>query len=113
MPDQKEEDDAMNAEPALILIPDSTAPDSYTDAAAAVDRLEVLYNDATSFLSQHFSASVTGAKPATRIRAFYPEIRLTVSSHIKTAKNKPPPRDYHDTPRKRKNQPDAFKNALS
>ena len=84
MPDQKEEDDAMNDEPALILIPDFTAPDSYTDAAEAVDRLEVLYNDATSFLSQHFSASVTGAKPATRIRAFYPEIRLTVSSHIKT-----------------------------
>ncbi|WP_054005609.1 AMP nucleosidase [Cypionkella psychrotolerans] len=74
----------MNDEPALILIPDFTAPDSYTDAAEAVDRLEVLYNDATSFLSQHFSASVTGAKPATRIRAFYPEIRLTVSSHIKT-----------------------------
>ena len=84
MPDQKEEDNAMNDEPALILIPDFTAPVSYTDAAEAVDRLEVLYNDATSFLSQHFSASVTGAKPATRIRAFYPEIRLTVSSHIKT-----------------------------
>lgn len=74
----------MNDEPALILIPDFTAPVSYTDAAEAVDRLEVLYNDATTFLSQHFSASVTGAKPATRIRAFYPEIRLTVSSHIKT-----------------------------
>ncbi len=74
----------MNDEPALILIPDFTTPDSYTDAAQAVDRLEVLYNDATSFLSQHFSASVTGSKPATRIRAFYPEIRLTVSSHIKT-----------------------------
>lgn len=84
MPDQKEEDDAMNDESALILIPDSTAPESFTDAAAAVDRLEALYNDATSFLSQHFSASVTGAKPATRIRAFYPEIRLIVSSHIKT-----------------------------
>ncbi len=74
----------MNDEPALILTPDFTTPDSFTDAATAVDRLEALYNDATSFLSQHFSASVTGAKPATRIRAFYPEIRLTVSSHIKT-----------------------------
>ena len=74
----------MNDEPALILIPVFTTPESFTDAAAAVDRLEALYFDATSFLSQHFSASVTGSKPATRIRAFYPEIRLTVSSHIKT-----------------------------
>jgi AMP nucleosidase len=84
MPDQKQEDDVMNDEPALILIPDFTGPVFYTDAAEAVDRLEVLYFDATTFLSQHFSASVTGSKPVTRIRAFYPEIRLTVSSHIKT-----------------------------
>ena len=74
----------MNDEPALILIPDFTGPVFYTDAAEAVDRLEVLYFDATTFLSQHFSAAVTGSKPVTRIRAFYPEIRLTVSSHIKT-----------------------------
>ena len=74
----------MNDESALVLIPDFTASESFTDANAAVDRLESLYFDATGFLSQHFSAAVTGAKPATRIRAFYPEIRLSVSSHIKT-----------------------------
>jgi AMP nucleosidase len=84
MSDQKQEDDVMNDEPALILIPDFTGPVFYTDAAEAVDRLEVLYFDSTTFLSQHFSAAVTGSKPVTRIRAFYPEIRLTVSSHIKT-----------------------------
>ncbi|MES2435875.1 MAG: AMP nucleosidase [Pseudomonadota bacterium] len=74
----------MHDEPALILTPDFTMPESFTDATAAVDRLEALYSDAIGFLSQHFSAAVTGAKPATRLRAFYPEIRLTVSSHIKT-----------------------------
>lgn len=84
MPDRNEEDDAMNDEPALILIPEFTAPESFTDAAAAVDRLEALYADAVSFLSQHFSATVVGAKPSTRIRAFYPEIRLVVTSHVKT-----------------------------
>ncbi len=74
----------MNDESALVLIPDFTAPELFTDAAEAVDRLQMLYFDAIGFLSQHFSAAVTGAKPATRIRAFYPEIRLAVSSHIKT-----------------------------
>ncbi|GLS86020.1 AMP nucleosidase [Cypionkella aquatica] len=74
----------MNDESVLIQTPDFAAPESFTDAATAVDRLEKLYFDATAFLSQHFSAAVTGAKPATRLRAFYPEIRLTVSSHIKT-----------------------------
>lgn len=74
----------MHDEPALILTPDFTTPESFTDATAAVDRLEALYSAAIGFLSHHFSAAVTGAKPATRLRAFYPEIRLTVSSHIKT-----------------------------
>ncbi|MFC3181871.1 AMP nucleosidase [Cypionkella sinensis] len=72
----------MHDEPALT--PTTTNHDSFTDAAAAVDRLEALYADAIGFLSHHFSAAVTGSKPATRLRAFYPEIRLTVSSHIKT-----------------------------
>ncbi|MDZ4309373.1 MAG: AMP nucleosidase [Cypionkella sp.] len=74
----------MNDESTLVLIPDFTAAESFTDAATAVARLEALYFDAIGFLSLHFSAAVTGSKPATRIRAFYPEIRLTVSSHIKT-----------------------------
>lgn len=72
----------MHDEPALT--PEAADPESFTDAAAAVDRLEALYAEAIGFLSHHFNAAVTGAKPATRLRAFYPEIRLTVSSHIKT-----------------------------
>jgi len=68
----------------LPLCPDATPPEAFSDAAAAVDRLEVLYADATAFLAQHFNASLSGRKPGTRIRAFYPEIRLTVVSHAKT-----------------------------
>ncbi|RGP37331.1 AMP nucleosidase [Pseudotabrizicola alkalilacus] len=63
--------------------PDLPAAQDFTDAAAAVDRLEELYAAATAYLADHFSATVTKGKPDTRIRAFYPEIRLRVTSHTK------------------------------
>jgi AMP nucleosidase len=84
MPDQIKEDDPMNDDAHLVLTPELHTTETFTDATAAVARLEQLYFDATLFLSTHFSAAVTGQKPATRIRAFYPEIRLTVTSHVKT-----------------------------
>lgn len=74
----------MNDEALPILTPDPATPESFTDPAAAVARLEELYFNATGFLSRHFAAAVTGRKPAARIRAFYPEIRLTTTSHVKT-----------------------------
>lgn len=75
----------MNDDPMLpILTPDHPAHEAFTDPAAAVDRLEALYRVATEFLAEHFSATVTGGKPGARVRAFYPEIRLTTTSHVKT-----------------------------
>ena len=74
----------MNDDPALVLTPDRAAPQAFTNAADAVMRLEQLYAEATEFLSRHFSAAVTAGKPGTRMRAYYPEIRLTVTSHAKT-----------------------------
>ena len=69
---------------AAILTPDRPQHEAFTDPAAAVDRLEALYATATAFLAEHFSAIVMSGKPETRIRAFYPEIRITVTSHTKT-----------------------------
>ncbi len=63
--------------------PDLPAAQEFTDAAAAVDRLQELYTKATAYLADHFSDTVTKGKPNTRIRAFYPEIRLRVTSHTK------------------------------
>ncbi len=63
--------------------PPSPEPQEFTDAAAAVDRLEQIYAQATDFLVQNFSAAVTGKRPAHRVRAFYPEIRLTTTSYDK------------------------------
>ena len=67
----------------LILTPDHHDSTSFTDAASAVARLEALYTQATGFLVRHFREAVAGGRPAIRIRAFYPEIRLTVASHDK------------------------------
>ncbi|MGB8814152.1 MAG: AMP nucleosidase [Paracoccaceae bacterium] len=66
------------------MTPPVTASEAFTDPAAAVARLEALFLQATEFLSQHFSVAVTGGKPAARVRAFYPEIRLTTTSFAKT-----------------------------
>jgi AMP nucleosidase len=74
----------MTDEAHPILTPETTEPEAFLDPVAAVDRLEELYFSATAFLLQHFTKAVTGHKPASRIRAFYPEIRLTTTSHVKT-----------------------------
>jgi AMP nucleosidase len=75
------EDVFMQDDPTPVLTPDHPEPQAFDDAAEAVAQLEWLYEQATTFLAQHFTQSVTGSKPAHRIRAFYPEIRLTVTSH--------------------------------
>ena len=82
MPDQFNKDDQMHDE-TLFLTPDHQDTGSFTDAASAVARLEQLYAHATGFLVQHFRDAVANGKPATRIRAYYPEIRLTVTSYDK------------------------------
>jgi AMP nucleosidase len=74
----------MNDDHLPILTPPTTEHAAFDDADAAVARLEALFTQATQFLARHFNAAVTGGKPASRIRAFYPEIRLTVTSFDKT-----------------------------
>ncbi len=66
---------------AYIKHPEAPAADSFTDAAAAVARLEELYEQATSFLCDEFIRSMAETdKGDQRIRAFYPEISFTTSS---------------------------------
>ena len=60
--------------------PDRSEPQSFTDAAAAVARLQILYDQATNFLLERFSGAMQNGAPTRRSRAFYPEIRLTTSS---------------------------------
>ncbi|MFB2531527.1 AMP nucleosidase [Paracoccus sp. p4-l81] len=67
-----------------ILSPDAPAPQAFTDAAAAVERLTELYDAATGFLLDHFVAVMGGAPAQARYRAFYPEVRITTTSFALT-----------------------------
>ena len=67
-----------------VMMPDTPAPQAFYDPVAAVDRLEEIYDAATVFLSRYFTAFVTEQKLQARVRAFYPEIRLTTTSYVKT-----------------------------
>jgi len=81
MTDQKQEAPAMHDD--LFLSPPAAAAVSFTDPVAAVAHLEKLYAQATQFLGKAFAAAVAQGKPTARLRAYYPEIRLTVVSHDK------------------------------
>lgn len=64
-----------------IETPDSPPPEAFTDPKAAVARLMQLYDEATGFLCDTFTRAIEGALPQHRIRAYYPEIRLTTHSY--------------------------------
>ena len=66
-----------------LLSPAVPPPESFTDPAAAVARLEELYASACGFLVARFREALSGGRPAARFRAFYPEIRVTVTSFAK------------------------------
>ncbi|QFT58063.1 AMP nucleosidase [Sulfitobacter sp. THAF37] len=64
-----------------LSTPDVPKAETFTDATAAVDRLTELYDQATRFLRDRFESVETAAEDGTRIRAYYPEVRFTTSSH--------------------------------
>jgi len=64
-----------------ILTPDAAQPEAFTDATAAVDRLTELYTQSIAFLRTQFTEAMADAPPDTRIRAFYPEVRVTTASY--------------------------------
>jgi AMP nucleosidase len=75
----------MNTAPQNIPVEVPTAPSAelFTDPKAAVDRLCELYSQAINFLSEKFSETIELDAPTMRYRAFYPEIRLTTTSHAR------------------------------
>ncbi|MFX0545444.1 AMP nucleosidase [Roseovarius sp. S1116L3] len=70
----------MQGNDRLIDTPPTVAAREFTDATAAVDHLCALYQEAVEFLRASFISALAGPQPTHRIRAFYPEIRLTTSS---------------------------------
>ncbi|KEP70410.1 AMP nucleosidase [Thioclava dalianensis] len=70
-------------EPLTTQTPEMCDPEKFTDAAAAVARLEALYEEATAFLLGKFNETLSSQRASARFRAFYPEVRITVPSHVK------------------------------
>ncbi|MBB95977.1 MAG: AMP nucleosidase [Rhodobacteraceae bacterium] len=66
-----------------LKTPKVPGPEAFDDAGAAVARLEELYNAATSFLTEGFKSAMSGQAPDCRMRAYYPEVRLTTTSHAR------------------------------
>ncbi|MBC7144552.1 MAG: AMP nucleosidase [Thioclava marina] len=66
-----------------LITPEAAAAETFTDAAKAVAHLESLYAEATGFLLEKFNETLESKTATARFRAFYPEVRITVSSHTK------------------------------
>ena len=80
----------MKKNPILAIVDDLTieCPDmpdaqNFTDATQAVERLIQLYEISTAYLRDKFQSTLSGAKAESRYRAFYPEIRITTTSHTR------------------------------
>ena len=65
------------------LSPPPIATEAFTDAAAAVARLDEIYKRNTDFLRSRFTAFANGEAFTTRVRATYPFVRVTTSSHAR------------------------------
>ncbi len=71
-------------DPALsVLTPQRIATEAFTDAPAAVVRLDQIYERNAHFLRDCFEAYVSGESLTTRARATYPFVRLTTSTHAR------------------------------
>ncbi len=66
-----------------IRTPKIPQSQQFMDADSAVDRLTSLYDTASDFLCREFNTALASGAPRQRIRAFYPEIRITTTSFAK------------------------------
>lgn len=66
-----------------IQSPPSIATESFSDAGLAVLRLEEIYERNTKFLRDRFEAYVNGEAITTRMRAFYPFVRVTTATYAR------------------------------
>ncbi|MEM9425616.1 MAG: AMP nucleosidase [Pseudomonadota bacterium] len=69
----------MNAH-AHVHSPELPEEEAFDTAEAAVERLKELYLGASRFLCDQFLKVMEDGRPAHRIRAFYPELRITTNT---------------------------------
>ncbi len=63
--------------------PSFIAPAQFTDAAAAVRRVQHIYDQSVSYLRDALQRFVAGETPAQRVRACYPFVRIHTRTHAR------------------------------
>ncbi|MEM9843558.1 MAG: AMP nucleosidase [Pseudomonadota bacterium] len=63
-----------------VLTPDLPSDEEFASPEAAVARLKELYSGAAEFLCGQFGAVMTAGRPEGRVRAFYPEVRISTNT---------------------------------
>jgi len=66
-----------------VHTPRRISTEAFTDAAAAVARLDEIYERNTRFLRDRFEAYANGEALTTPVRATYPFVRVTTSTHAR------------------------------
>ena len=66
-----------------ILTPPRIATEAFTNATAAVGRLEEIYERNIAFLRDCFGEYAKGEAISTRVRATYPFVRVTTATHAR------------------------------
>jgi AMP nucleosidase len=66
-----------------VRTPPHITTEAFTDAAAAVNRLADIYERNTRFLRDRFEAYANGEALTTPVRATYPFVRVTTSTHAR------------------------------
>jgi AMP nucleosidase len=66
-----------------IQTPPAIATEAFTEASAAVGRLEEIYERNTAFLRDRFEAYINGEPLTARVRAHYPFVRMTTASYAR------------------------------
>lgn len=64
-----------------LLTPPAAPARSFTDPESAVAYLHELYETARAFLAAAFHEALRAGAPGGRVRAYYPEVRLVMTSH--------------------------------
>jgi AMP nucleosidase len=65
------------------VTPELTPTASFTDAGKAVARLAEIYERSTAFLRAQFESFLQGRPPPSRVRATYPFLRVTTTTHTR------------------------------
>ena len=66
-----------------VLTPQCIATEAFTNATAAVARLDEIYERNTGFLRERFEAYANGELIKTRVRTVYPFVRITTATHAR------------------------------